>query len=81
MATVPAKPGQYHLPLLPDDFVKALINAGVLAEGCLYRKVTITCQPRQMVTIDVELEADDRLLRLVPIMIQEAPSGDQAQPA
>jgi hypothetical protein len=63
--------GKFHLPLLPDDFVAALIKAGVLAEGCFYRKVTITCEPHSVVSVEVEMEADQRLLHLVPELAQE----------
>jgi hypothetical protein len=81
LAITEAKSGKCQLPLLANDFAKALIAAGVLAEGCLYRKVTITCTPWDVVTIDVELEADHRLLRLVRAIAKETPGGDQAQPA
>lgn len=72
MAVTTGKPGVCQLPLLNHDFVQALIAAGILADGIGYRKVTITCEPKpSIVTIEVELEADQRLLNLVPELAPE----------
>lgn len=51
-----------QLPLLSDDFCTKLKKRGILPESSWIRRVVVVAEPQQVVTIHIEVEADDRLL-------------------
>jgi hypothetical protein len=56
--------------ILPDDFTRALQRVGLLPDG-LIKRVVITVEPEKLVTMDVEMELDDRIYGIVPELVKD----------
>jgi hypothetical protein len=59
------------MPVLADDLLRALQRAGLLAEVGYYKRIVITAEANSLVTIEVEMEADDRLINVIPDLAKD----------